>query len=26
MGDTGGDPLGSMARTLTYQALLHPER
>src|SRR3954466_1824837 len=26
MGDTGGDPLGAMARTLTYQALLHPER
>ena len=26
MGDTGGDPLGSVARTLTYQALLHPER
>jgi CubicO group peptidase (beta-lactamase class C family) len=26
MGDTGGDPLGTMARTLTYQALLHPER
>jgi len=26
MGDTGGDPLGSMARTLTYQALTHPER
>jgi CubicO group peptidase (beta-lactamase class C family) len=26
MGDTGGDPLGAMARTLTYQALVHPER
>ena len=26
MGDTGGDPLGMMARTLTYQALTHPER
>jgi CubicO group peptidase (beta-lactamase class C family) len=26
MGDTGGDPLGTMARTLTYQALTHPER
>jgi CubicO group peptidase (beta-lactamase class C family) len=26
MGDTGGDPLGTIARTLTYQALLHPER
>ncbi len=26
MGDTGGDPLGAMARTLTYQALMHPER
>jgi CubicO group peptidase (beta-lactamase class C family) len=26
MGDTGGEPLGAMARTLTYQALLHPER
>jgi CubicO group peptidase (beta-lactamase class C family) len=26
MGDTGGDPIGAMARTLTYQALLHPER
>jgi CubicO group peptidase (beta-lactamase class C family) len=26
MGDTGGDPLGTMARTLTYQALVHPER
>jgi CubicO group peptidase (beta-lactamase class C family) len=26
MGDTGGDPLGTMARTLTYQALIHPER
>lgn len=26
MGDTGGDPLGAMARTLTYQALTHPER
>jgi CubicO group peptidase (beta-lactamase class C family) len=26
LGDTGGDPLGAMARTLTYQGLLHPER
>jgi CubicO group peptidase (beta-lactamase class C family) len=26
MGDTGGDPLGTMARILTYQALTHPER
>jgi len=26
MGDTGGNPLGTMARTLTYQALTHPER
>ncbi len=26
MGDTGGDSLGTMARTLTYQALTHPER
>jgi CubicO group peptidase (beta-lactamase class C family) len=26
MGGTGGDPLGAMARTLTYQALTHPER
>jgi CubicO group peptidase (beta-lactamase class C family) len=26
MGDTGGDALGAMARTLTYQALTHPER
>jgi CubicO group peptidase (beta-lactamase class C family) len=26
LGDTGGDPLGAMARTLTYQALTHPER
>jgi CubicO group peptidase (beta-lactamase class C family) len=26
MGDTGGEPLGTMARTLTYQALTHPER
>jgi CubicO group peptidase (beta-lactamase class C family) len=26
MGDTGGDSLGTVARTLTYQALLHPER
>jgi CubicO group peptidase (beta-lactamase class C family) len=26
MGDTGGEPLGAMARTLTYQALTHPER
>ena len=26
MGDTGGDPLATMARTLTYQALTHPER
>jgi len=26
MGDTGGDGLGVQARTLTYQALVHPER
>ena len=26
MGGTGGDDLGSMARTLTYQALTHPEK
>jgi CubicO group peptidase (beta-lactamase class C family) len=26
MGGTGGDDLGGIARTLTYQALLHPER
>lgn len=26
MGDTGGDSLQTMARTLTYQALVHPER
>ena len=26
MGDTGGEPLGAMARTFTYQALTHPER
>jgi CubicO group peptidase (beta-lactamase class C family) len=26
MGDTGGEPLGTIARTLTYQALVHPER
>ncbi|HEX3701660.1 MAG TPA: serine hydrolase domain-containing protein [Phenylobacterium sp.] len=26
MGGTGGDDLGTQARTLTYQALLHPER
>jgi CubicO group peptidase (beta-lactamase class C family) len=26
MGGTGGDDLGSQARTLTYQALLHPEK
>jgi CubicO group peptidase (beta-lactamase class C family) len=26
MGGTGGDDLGAMARTLTYQALLHPEK
>jgi CubicO group peptidase (beta-lactamase class C family) len=26
LGGTGGDDLGSMARTLTYQALLHPEK
>jgi CubicO group peptidase (beta-lactamase class C family) len=26
MGDTGGDSLAAMARTLTYQALTHPER
>jgi CubicO group peptidase (beta-lactamase class C family) len=25
MGDTGGDPLGTMARTLTYQALVDPQ-
>lgn len=24
MGDTGGDPLGTMSRTLTYQALTNP--
>jgi CubicO group peptidase (beta-lactamase class C family) len=26
LGGAGGDDLGGMARTLTYQALLHPER
>lgn len=26
MGGTGGDDLGGMARTLTYQALIHPEK
>jgi CubicO group peptidase (beta-lactamase class C family) len=26
MGGTGGDDLGTMARTLTYQALIHPEK
>jgi CubicO group peptidase (beta-lactamase class C family) len=26
MGGTGGDDLGTAARTLTYQALLHPEK
>jgi CubicO group peptidase (beta-lactamase class C family) len=26
MGDTGGDPFGTISRTLTYQALTHPER
>ncbi|HEY2752035.1 serine hydrolase domain-containing protein [Phenylobacterium sp.] len=26
MGGSGGDDLGTMARTLTYQALLHPEK
>jgi CubicO group peptidase (beta-lactamase class C family) len=26
MGSTGGDDLGTMARTLTYQALIHPEK
>ncbi len=26
MGDTGGDPLGAMARTLTYQALVDPAK
>jgi CubicO group peptidase (beta-lactamase class C family) len=26
LGGTGGDDLGGMARTLTYQALLHPEK
>ncbi|MBL8771290.1 MAG: beta-lactamase family protein [Phenylobacterium sp.] len=26
LGGTGGDDLGTMARTLTYQALLHPEK
>jgi len=26
MGDTGGDSLAAMSRTLTYQALTHPER
>jgi len=26
MGGTGGDDLGAQARTLTYQALIHPEK
>jgi CubicO group peptidase (beta-lactamase class C family) len=26
MGGTGGDDLGTMARTFTYQALVHPEK
>ncbi|MDB5417434.1 MAG: beta-lactamase [Phenylobacterium sp.] len=26
LGGSGGDDLGTMARTLTYQALLHPEK
>lgn len=26
MGGTGGDDLGTMARTLTYQALIHPKK
>jgi CubicO group peptidase (beta-lactamase class C family) len=26
MGDTGGDSFGLISRTLTYQALVHPER
>jgi hypothetical protein len=26
MGGTGGDDLGTMARTLTYQARLRPEK
>lgn len=26
LGGTGGDDLGGMARTLTYQALVHPEK
>jgi CubicO group peptidase (beta-lactamase class C family) len=26
MGDTGGDPFATISRTLTYQALIHPER
>jgi len=26
LGGTGGDDLGTMARTLTYQALIHPEK
>ena len=26
MGDTGGDPFGVISRTLTYQALIHPEQ
>jgi CubicO group peptidase (beta-lactamase class C family) len=26
LGGTGGDDLGTMARTLTYQALTHPEK
>ena len=26
MGGSGGDDLGTQARTLTYQALIHPEK
>ncbi|MFN9927195.1 MAG: serine hydrolase, partial [Phenylobacterium sp.] len=26
LGGSGGDDLGGMARTLTYQALMHPEK
>jgi CubicO group peptidase (beta-lactamase class C family) len=26
LGGTGGDDLGGQARTLTYQALIHPEK
>jgi hypothetical protein len=26
LGGSGGDDLGAQARTLTYQALTHPER